>query len=111
MLQQKQYLIFLHTLYKNKGIQLKNIDISNLLSIENYSNWLLNDDVLYQNFYLDYEAKTISLYNQLVEFPNLHFIINKSMLIMVLHSMFVVLLIGILFILIKLDKCIIVYRQ
>ena len=109
-------LIFLNTLYKNNGIRIYNIDITNLMSIENYSNWLLNDDVLYQNFYLDYEAKSITLYDNLVEFPNRQFrnIKNIGLIKVLFYSMLVLLLIGLILIsskLIHLCICEIIYTQ
>ena len=41
-----------------------------------YSNWLLNYHI-FEYYYLDYEAKTITLCDNLVEFPTMHFITLK----------------------------------
>ena len=103
-------------LYNNKGIRLKNIESYHFYSIENYSNWLLNKDVLNTNYYLDYEAKTITLYDNLVEFPNRLFrnIKNIGLIKVLFYSMLVLLLIGLILIsskLIHLCICEIIYTQ
>ena len=88
-------------LYNNKGIQLSMIYINcdrGFYSIENYSSWLLNYDALFPNFYLDYESKTITLYDQLVEFPNLHFRNIKKIIKTLIFLILVFLLIGFIFI-------------
>ena len=88
-------------LYNNKGIELSMIYINcdrGFYSIENYSSWLLNYDALFPNFYLDYESKAITLYDQLVEFPNLHFRNIKKIIKTLIFLILVFLLIGFIFI-------------
>lgn len=88
----KNRLAFLHNY---KGIQINEGNINYYYSMENYTNWLLIDKRIKGKYFLNYDNKTITVYNNIVDYTFMKKIVHGKLIKIIMFINFFVMLAGI----------------